>query len=289
MKKLLHEPLVHFMLLGVLLFAGFKFISKNDVDQPGTIVVTPGKIEFLVTGFTRTWQRPPTQAELDGLIRDYIREEVCAREAIALGLDKDDTVIRKRLRQKLEFISDSVASELVPTDAELQKYLEDNLDKFRTEKQVSFRQVYLDPQRHGQFLSRDVTQLFELLSQSGANADISRFGDSFLLDQEYPDLPIGEVAKQFGEKFATRLGELPIGQWHGPIESGYGVHIVLVTNRRDGRTPLLKEVRDAVRTEWLSAKRTELNEQFYQSLLKRYTVTIENPQVAMTAQPKTND
>lgn len=276
MKKLLHEPLVHFMLLGVLVFTGFKFFSKNESNPPDTIVVTQGKIESLVTGFTRTWQRPPTREELNGLIRDYVREEVCAREAMALGLDKEDTVIRRRLRQKLEFISESVAAQANPTEAELQQYLEVHREKFRSELQLTFRQVYLDPQRHGINLNRDAAQLLIQLQQAGTDSDISVSGDPFLLDQEYKRVPAGEVSKQFGEKFAARLGDLPVGQWQGPIESGYGTHLVLILDRDEGRMPVLKEVRDAVKLEWSNAQRSETNEKFYEALLKRYTVTIED-------------
>lgn len=276
MKKLLHEPLVHFMLLGVLVFTGFKFFSKNESNPPDTIVVTQGKIESLVTGFTRTWQRPPTREELNGLIRDYVREEVCAREAMALGLDKEDTVIRRRLRQKLEFISESVAAQANPTEAELQQYLEAHREKFRSELQLTFRQVYLDPQRHGINLNRDAAQLLIQLQQAGTDSDISVSGDPFLLDQEYKRVPAGEVSKQFGEKFAARLGDLPVGQWQGPIESGYGTHLVLILDRDEGRMPVLKEVRDAVKLEWSNAQRSETNEKFYEALLKRYTVTIED-------------
>jgi hypothetical protein len=276
MKKLLHEPLVHFLLLGVLVFTGFKFFSKNESNPTGAIVVTQGKIESLVTGFTRTWQRPPTREELNGLIRDYVREEACAREAMALGLDKEDTVIRRRLRQKLEFISESVAAEANPTDAELQQYLEAHREKFRSERQFTFRQVYLDPQRHGLNLNRDAARLLIQLQQAGTGSNIAVFGDPFLLDQEYKRVPAGEVSKQFGEKFAARLGDLPVGQWQGPIESGFGTHLVLVINRDEGRMPVLKEVRDAVKLEWSNAQRSETNEKFYEALLKRYTVTIED-------------
>lgn len=277
MKKLLHEPLVHFMLLGVLVFTGFKFFSNNESSQPGTIIVTQGKIESLVTGFTRTWQRPPTHEELNGLIRDYVREEVCAREAMALGLDKEDTVIRRRLRQKLEFISESVAAQANPTEAELQQYLEAHREKFRRERQFTFRQVYLDPQRHGINLNSDAAQLLIRLEQAGTDSNISVFGDPFLLDQEYKRVPTSEVSKQFGEKFAARLGDLLVGQWQGPIESGFGTHLVLVTERDEGRMPVLKEVRDAVKLEWSNAQRSETKEKFYEALLKRYTVTIEDP------------
>lgn len=280
MKKLLHEPLVHFLLLGLLVFAGFRFASRSEVGEPGQIVVTQAQIESLVTGYTRTWQRRPTTLELEVLIREYIREEVCTREAMALGLDKDDSVIRRRLRQKLEFIFDSVASQVEPTDEELAQYLKTHAKAFHGERQFTFSQVYLDPQKHGESLTRDVAQMLTQLRLAGLKADLSPMGDSLLLEQTFAAVPAGEVSKQFGEKFMTKLVDLPLGEWSGPIESGYGVHLVLVTQRSDGEMRALAEVRDTVRRDWLNAQRSETNEKFYQALLKRYTVTIEDPRLA---------
>ena len=280
MKKLWHEPLVHFLLLGLLVFVGFKVGSQTDAGVPGKIVVTQAQVESLVTGFSRTWQRPPTTLELEGLIREYIREEVCTREALALGLDKDDSVIRRRLRQKLEFISDSVAAQAEPTDEQLQQYLQTHADTFRGQRQFTFSQVYLDPQKHGENLNRDVNQLLAQLRLAGSQADLSKMGDSFLLEQNFEALSAGEVSKQFGEKFAAKLTELPPGEWSGPIESGYGLHLVLVTDRKNGSVPALADVRETVKRDWVNAQRSETNEKFYQALLKRYTVTIEDPRLA---------
>jgi len=280
MKKLLREPLVHFLLLGLLVFAGFKFTSRSDAGEPGKIVVNQAQVESLVNGFTRTWQRPPTNLELEGLIREYIREEVCTREALALGLDKDDSVIRRRLRQKLEFISDNVASQADPDDEALQKYLQAHAENFRGQRQFTFSQLYLDPQKHGENLSRDINQLLAQLRLAGSRADLSKLGDSLLLEQDYEAVSAGDVSKQFGEKFAAKLSELPVGEWSGPIESGYGLHLVIVTERKDGSLPALADVRETVKRDWVNTQRSETNEKFYQALLKRYTVTIEDPRLA---------
>jgi hypothetical protein len=280
MKKLLHEPLVHFLLLGLLVFAGFRLTSRSEASEPGKIVVSQAQIESLVTGYTRTWQRPPTTVELEVLIREYIREEVYTREAMALGLDKDDSVIRRRLRQKLEFISDSVASQTEPTDEQLAEYLKTHANAFQGERQFTFSQVYLDPQKHGENLTRDLNQMLAQLRLTGNKPDLSKMGDSFLLEQNFAAVPAGEVSKQFGEKFMTKLADLPLGEWGGPIESGYGVHLVLVTDRSDGAVPALAEIRDTVSRAWVNAQRSETNEKFYQALLKRYAVTIEDPRLA---------
>jgi hypothetical protein len=280
MKRILKEPLLHFLLLGAVLFAAYGVLSRGGASEPGRIVVTPGKIENLQASFSRVWQRPASPAELDGLVQDYIREEVLAREAMALGLDKDDTIIRRRLRQKMEFISDDIAAQSEPTDAELNAYLQAHPDSFRVEPRFTFSQVYLNPEKHGEHLARDTAQLLAQLNQAGGKADVSALGDSFLLERQFASVPASAVAKQFGAQFAAKLPGLTPGQWQGPVESGYGVHLVLVSERTEGGVPALAEVREAVRREWANARRLEANEKFFQELLKRYTVTIERPEPA---------
>jgi hypothetical protein len=283
--RFLGEPLLHFLLLGALIFGVFKFISSETIE-PGKILISQGRIESLETAFSRTWRRPPTASELEGLIRDYVREEVFAREAVALGLDKDDTIIRRRLRQKLEFVSEDVAAHAEPTDEQLRAYLREHPEAFRGDRWFTFRQVYLDPQRRGANLRRDATQLLAQLRRARSNVDIAMLGDSLMLENEFKALPAREVVKQFGEKFATTLGGMPVGQWQGPIESGFGVHLVLMTERTDGSMPALEDVRAAVRREWINARRLEANEKFYRTLLQRYTVTIERPEVAKNSDVK---
>lgn len=281
MKAFVREPLVHFLLLGVVLFIAYGLVSKpGSGDAPGQITVTQGQIENLVSGFAKAWQRPPTSEELAGLVRDLVREEVYCREAMALGLDKDDTVIRRRLRQKMEFISDDIAAMPEPTDADLNAYLQAHSDRFRVDQTFTFSQVYLDPEKHGENLARDISTLLARLNRAGAQAEVSALGDSFLMERTFTAAPASEVAKQFGEKFAAKLGELSPGQWEGPVESGYGAHLVFVSERTEGRVPELAEVRDDVRREWANAQRLELNEKFYHELFKRYSVTIESPLVA---------
>lgn len=276
MKRIFKEPLLHFLLLGAALFIAYGLMSKPGSSRaPGKIVVTVGQVEHLAAGFAKTWQRPPTDAELKGLIDEWVREEIATREAMALGLDKDDTVVRRRLRQKLEFVSDDIAAQTEPTDADLNAYLQAHPDLFRVEPLFTFSQVYLDPVKHGDNLGRDTVRVLARLKQAGATADGSALGDSLLLEHTFQSAPTSEILKQFGEEFALKLGELSPGQWQGPVESGYGVHLVLVSERREGRLPELAEVRDVVRREWANAQRLEANERFYQELLERYTVTIE--------------
>jgi len=280
MKRILREPLLHFLLLGTAVFLAYSLVTKPGNDEPKKIVISQGQVAAMVEGFTRTWRRPPTGEEIEGLIKDRVQEEVYCREAMALGLDKDDTVIRRRLRQKIEFVTDDVSALAEPTDDELSAYLKTHADTFRVQREFTFRQIYLNPERHGEDLVRDTTQLLAHLRQAGDKADVAELGDSFLLEHRFQSLPASEVIKQFGEKFATKLGELSLGQWDGPIESGYGVHLVLISQRTEGRVPELAEVRDAVRREWANARRLEGKDKFYHELLKHYVVTIERPMAA---------
>ena len=278
MKRLLKEPLLHFLLLGAGLFLVYSLGPQNGSSSvTRKIIVTQGQLEHLVSGFAKAWQRPPAPDELEGLTQDWVREEVYCREAMAMGLDKDDTVIRRRLRQKLEFISDDIAAMAEPTDADLNAYFQTHLDTFSLEPRFTFRQVYLNPEKHRDTLVRDTTQLLAQLNGAGGDNDASTPGDPFLLEGQFAAVPASEVAKQFGEKFAAKLLSLPVGRWQGPVESGYGVHLVLVTERTEVRLPQLAEVRAAVRREWANARRLEANEKFYQNLLNRYTVTFERP------------
>jgi PPIC-type PPIASE domain len=279
--KLLKEPLLHFLLLGAAIFGTYRLLSDARATQPGSIVLTQGRIEALVAAFTRTWQRPPTASEREGLIRDYIREEIYVREAIALGLDQDDMVIRRRLRQKLEFVSEDLTAPAEPTDGQLSAYLAAHPDAFRVEPRYTFRQVFLDPRRRGDQLAHDAARLLARVRQAGIDPDT--LGDTSLLDRRFEALPASLAAEQFGDQFAAALGELPIGQWRGPVASTYGAHLVLVDHRTDGRVPALEEMRDVVRRDWANAQRTEASEKYYQALLRRYTVTVERPQPLVAA------
>ena len=276
MKKLLREPLVHFLLLGAAIFVAYGLLPKRVSDEPAKILITQGQIVSAIVGFTRTWQRPPTTEELEGLIRDRVREEIYYREALALGLDKDDTIVRRRLRQKLEFLTDDIATQVQPTDDELTAYLKAHSERFGAKRRWTFSQVYLNPQKHGKSLEEDAAQTLAQLGRTGANADLSAEGDPFLLEHNFTAAPVSEIVKLFGEPFATRLATLPPGQWRGPIESGYGVHLVFIREITEGGMPTLAEVRDAVALDWADVRRQEANEKRYEAMLKGYVVVIEN-------------
>jgi hypothetical protein len=288
MKRLIREPFIHFLLLGAAIFVANHLVSGRADSQPGKIVITQGQIRSMVIGFSRTWQRPPTREELERLVRDHVREEVYSREAVAMGLDQDDPVIRRRLQQKLEFVTDDVAVLAEPTDAELVAYLKAHADVFHVDRKFTFSQVYLDPSKHAERLTQDADQLLIQLRQKGRNLELYSLGDAFLLEHQFEAASATEISKQFGDKFVAKLTDVPIGQWFGPVESAYGMHLVFVEERTEGRLPELAEVRDAVRREWANARRLESNEKFFQSLLKHYEVVVEKIDPAKADQKLAN-
>lgn len=272
---LLKEPLVHFLLLGALFFVGYEFRNSGNEGEAGQIVVTQGRIENLQTSFTRIWQRPPTPSEMDGLIRDYVREEVLAREAMTLGLDRDDTVIRRRLRQKMEFIANDLTVPAEPTETELKNFLAMHSDRFLVQPRFSFRQVFLNPEKRGAALQDDTANLLADLNLPNATVDFRMLGDSTMLTSQMANASPEEIARQFGDEFTRQLEQLPLGRWHGPVTSGYGVHMVMVEDRTPGTIPELATIREEVARAWTDERRRKDQEQFYRELVKRYTVTIE--------------
>lgn len=281
-RLVLREPLLHFLLLGFGLFLVYGWVGGPSNGEGGKIVITQGRIEQLSASFLRMNQRPPDPAALDDLIDDAIREEIYYREAKALGLDQDDSIVRRRMRQKLEFVSEDVMPVPEPTDAQLQAYLRQNSRRFELERRYSLTQVYLDPQQHGPHLATDTQRLLAELKRAGPAADASGRGDGFLLGRRFEAVSASELSEMFGARFEQALRTAPIGQWTGPVPSGYGVHLVVVRSREADRTATLNEVREDVRREWQHARRVEANNRFYADLRKRYVVTIEHqtPKVA---------
>lgn len=268
--KLVREPLLHFVVLGALLFAVYGWVGGGGADRSGEIVVDAGRIASLEAQFERVWQRPPTAAERRDLIETFVREEVLYREGVALGLDRDDPVVRRRVGQKLGFIAGGLAPE-TPTDAELRAWLDAHPADYELEARTSFEQVLFDPQRHGASLEGELSRAQAALAGGAAAATI---GDRTLLPAGLERVPVSEVERQFGREFATALTQLPVGAWE-PVRSGYGMHVVRVTAREDARKPALDAVRPEVERDLLHARAQEASEAFYQELRARYTVRIE--------------
>jgi hypothetical protein len=276
-RKFLREPLVHFIALGALVFLLFHFNANRDEAPDGKIVVTSGKIEQLVTGFTRTWHRPPTQQELDGLAEDYIREEVLYREALAMGLDKDDTIVRRRMRQKLEFLTEEAGAAALPTDQDLQSWLDQHPDKFRVEPAIAFSQLYFNTSRRGESASAAAAKALAHLNSVGKSIAPLELGDPTMLPHELPLSRVDEVASMFGNEFAQHIPQLEPGRWAGPVQSSYGWHLVYVSERTEGRSRPFAEVREAAQREWLESRRKEVVDSTYNKLREKYAVVVEAP------------
>ena len=274
--SLLREPLFQFLVLGTALFGLFHLVEGKKAEKPDRIVVSSARIENLADGFARTWRRPPSAEELQGLVDDYIRDEVFYREGRTAGLDRDDVIIRRRVRQKMEFFADD-ASAPEPSDVQLAAYLEANPERFRTEDQLTFHQVFLSAARRAATIDRDSQQVADALAHAGAAADTTALGDPFLLGDEFQPMSQSDLTSVFGEGFAKRILAMDQGRWQGPIPSSFGQHFVYVSERIRGVLPPLDAVRPAVLREWSNARRLEAEQKLYGSLRERYEIVVEMP------------
>ena len=269
--KLLSEPLTHFFVLGLILFALYATVSDESGQSAEEIVVDRARIGSLVSSFEKTWQRPPTADELQGLIDAWVREEILYREGVAIGFDRDDPVIRRRVAQKMSFIADGMVPE-APDDAELEAWLAAHINDYEIPAVYSLQQVYIDPQRHSDDLDAFVNSVAASLAQG---ADPKSLGDSTLLLGAVSSSSSIELARAFGTEFVNALAEVTVGDWQGPIRSGYGLHFVKIDEYTAPRTPGLAEVRAAVERDLLSDKSKQIGEAFYAALRERYTVRVE--------------
>ncbi len=219
--------------------------------------------------------RPPTPQELRGLVDDYVKEEVFYREAIAMGLDRDDTVIRRRLRQKMEFVSEDAAATAEPTEAQLQQFLAAHPEKFVEPARVTFQQVFVNAEKRGDAARRDAERILAELQAGRGPANPSEAGDPTLLPAGLEDASPQEISASFGDEFGKRLEDAPVNQWAGPISSSFGLHLVRVSARSASVLPQLADIRPVVLREWQADKRTQAGDSFYSSLRSKYDVRYE--------------
>ncbi|MBR1237818.1 peptidyl-prolyl cis-trans isomerase [Bradyrhizobium sp. AUGA SZCCT0182] len=276
MSRLLREPLLQFLALGTILFALHGLVGKRSAEAPEKIVVSASRIANLGEGFARTWQRPPSEQELQGLIEDYVRDEVFYREGRAAGLDRDDVIIRRRVRQKMEFLAEAMSAP-EPTDEQLSSYLASNPEQFRIEDQITFHQVFLSATRRANTIESDSRQIANVLARADSNVPTAALGDPFLLGEEFRRVSPSKLSSIFGESFAKQISGMAQGKWQGPISSGFGQHFVFVSELNSGNLPPLDDVRPAVRREWENARRREAEQKLYASLRERYDIVVEAP------------
>jgi hypothetical protein len=274
---LLREPLLHFLVIGACIYLLYGFYGQQESEElDRTVTITTGEIAWLSESWEKKWNRPPTPAERQGLIEQYTREIVLYREALAMGLDKDDTVIRRRMVQKLEFLSQDLIRPQPPTEEQLRAYFESHIDRYRSPDLMTMTQIFLDPDKRGDHTLMDAEVIkAELEAMEDFTVTGRDLGDSFMLQTYYPERTEAELARLFGSEFARSVFDLEPGRWHGPVLSGYGVHLVYVHLRQTAPPPAFSAAEEVVRQDWEDEKRAELNSQFIDGVLARYEVTIE--------------
>lgn len=275
---MVQEPLLQFLVLGGGVFLLFSLINDRQEFQPEEIVVSAGQIERMSQAWRKTRLRPPTQQELEGLIKDYIQEEVYYREALVLGLDQDNSIIRRHLRQKMEFLSADIAAQKDPEEAELQMFLHANPDRFREDAHFRFRHIFFNRDTRGEAAADSAYKVLATLIGTGSATETSELGDPWMLPRKIELASERDISDIFGRIFVKQLLSLDTGQWSGPIESGFGLHLVFIDERIESKVPPLDSIRDAVVREWREARRQDVNAAFYEGLRQRYSVIIERPE-----------
>lgn len=293
--KLLKEPLFHFLLLGLTLFLvyGWKARPTSSTEAGARavvaqIVVSQNDVHQMNNLFEKTWQRTPTEEVQKGLIEDFIRNEIYYREAIAIGLDREDEVLKRRLRLKMEFIFEDISLLTEPTDEELRAFMMEHQNSYRTGLKISFEQIYISASKRGENAEVEARRVITQLKEG---IDPSSVGDTTLLESKLPLTALEDIAKQFGDPFSKKLIELTPGEWSGPILSEFGLHLVHVKERQEQRLLDISEVREIVKRDWMVERQKNMKNDAYAKIRERYAVTVEPPKSEedVAAAAKTRD
>jgi peptidyl-prolyl cis-trans isomerase C len=278
--RLIREPLVHFLVLGAGLFVLYALINPGAATQRTTrIEVGPDELAWITTTWSQQYRRPPSDAELRSLVDDYVHDEVLYREALAMGLDRDDIIVKRRLVQKLGFLTEDMATQKPPTERALAQYFAANQERYRLPPRLTFTHIYFSTDRRGAAARADAERVLARLTHAGAPARAPELGDRFMLQYDFAERSPDEIAQLFGGAFAESLFALPPPQvpgWQGPLSSSFGVHLVRVVTRTPGRMPELAEVVTAVRQDLDLERRNDANARRYATLRGRYTVHIDS-------------
>ena len=280
MSKYIREPLVQFLVIGALIYAAYAWFGAADDEQSRrTVHISEARIANLAAMWEQRWNRPPTDAELVGLVRAWLREDILYREALAMGLDEDDHIIRRRLAQKLEFLTNDIAQMREPTDAELQAFFDTHIDLFRAPDRVTLTHVYFNPDARGAATLEDAARALERLQAAGEpTGDIVEEGDRFMLPNRFEAASELDIRRTMGMEFAEAVMRLEPRRWHGPVRSGFGTHLVYVSEFKPAPPPELAAVRGRVLNEWQREKVEEFDREFLDSLKRRYDIVIEAPE-----------
>jgi PPIC-type PPIASE domain len=275
------EPLLHFALIGIALFVLYGRLAPAGHSNP-RIVVTQALVDDLTRQHEMRWMRPASPQELAGLVEAHVRDEILYREGVALGLDRDDAVIKRRVRQKFELMSEEQAHGSAPGDAELADFMARHEVRFTRPARLSFEQIFFDGSRPPAQVERALAAAQSALARG---ADPARLGQPTLLPRHADALPADLVARDFGAAFADRLAEAPLAEWTGPVASSLGAHLVRVSARTPAGLPPLDEVRQQVTREWEHERRERSRSEAYRKLRERYQVVLE-PTLASVGVPQ---
>jgi len=276
MKKIFKDPLFHFLIIGFAIFALYGVLNKDRASNNINVInVSNADIEQLKALWHKQWQRPPTKEELDGLVESHIREQVFYREALAMGLDKDDTIVRRRLMQKMEFLVADVSLPDEPDANALQEYYQNHLDRYREPARLSFSHIYFNVDQRGERAEQEAKAVLGSLIKTGANSNYpADYGDRIMLQSTYANRTTEEIARDFGQQFVEQLISLPSKQWYGPLRSGYGLHLVYISDVEPSRVYELGEVKEQVKNDYLFDLRHQANKKVYEKLRERYEINV---------------
>jgi hypothetical protein len=276
MKRLLREPLVHFFAIGLALFVLYGFLNPDDRGPDSRLItINDGDVERISSLWQMQMRRPPTADELQGLLKEHLREEVLYREARAMGLDEDDTIVRRRMAQKMSFLARGIAEQVEPTEDELRAWFADHADKYERPARLTLQHVYFSVDRRGDRVDADATALLDELRRGVLSAEgAMQKGDRFMLQHEYEWTSKRELSRAFGSAFADTVFNLEAGQWHGPVASGYGIHLVHITERSDAELPPFEEVQNEVTIDWGDTYVRDAEAKVFDELLSRYEVEL---------------
>ena len=291
LKALAREPLIHFLLIGAGIY-GLYGISSSGLDYADdrTITVSGGDLQALSGRWSQLWNRPPSEAELAGLVDEHVRRQILYREALARGLDVGDVVIERRLAQKLERLAKGMITPPEPSLEELRAWYAEHPDHFKRPDLYSFAQIYFSPDERGSAAADAARKALETIRTLGpAPLDLRDYGDRLMLRPAYRNVSQAEIARLFGSEFARAVIELEPGVFSGPIESGYGVHLVRLDEVTLSPPPTFDSIRARIREAWTAEKIDDRSEQFIEELMDRYEVVIEDGEapVAVTGRSAT--
>lgn len=277
MRDLFKKPAVHVFLLGLLVAAAI-LIAKGppSADASRRVVVTGADLLQQRAAFMRTWRREPTAEELRGALEQHIRQEVLYREALARGYDRDDLVVRRAMQQKMEFLAASQAMQEPPTEEEIEAFFALRRERYRLPAVLSFSQIYLSPDKRGVGAEQAAIDLLAQLRAVDPDArDLASYGDAIMLETSYVGQSEREVSAAFGEVFAEAVVRLPVGEWQGPVSSGYGLHLVKVVEREESRVPEWREVAGRVISDMEFEAKASSRDQLYQEIAQNYEVVLD--------------